>query len=109
MAGGKTDKSSKRKPSMEKGMHKNTVATGKGAPLASDGSGSNKAAKALSSTGIKAGAPVKKGMVQNDGHDSAIGKVRPTQDGGPRTGQTSGVDFNVRGKTTSKDWGWTVK
>lgn len=89
-----------------KGMKKNTVATGSGAPIASDGSGSNKSAKALDSKGIGKGQHVAKGMKVNDGHSSPIGKQRPTQNGGPRPGQTSGVDFNIHGSTSKKDWAW---
>lgn len=89
------------------GVKKNQVAKGKGAPLASDGSGRNKSA-ALNDKGIAKGQSVKKGMVKHDGHSSPIGKQRPTQDGGPRTGQKSGVDTNVHGRTTHKDWGWSV-
>ena len=86
-----------KKPAMAMGMKVNKVAYGKGAPFGSDGSGTNKPASALSNPGIKKGAPVKRGMVENSGKSSPIGNVRPTQDGGPRTGQTSGVDTKVTG------------
>jgi len=89
-----------------KGMKKNTVPYGKGEAYQSGPSGRNKPA-ALNDAGIKAGAPVKKGMVKNDGHSSPIGKQRPTQDGGPRSGQTSGVDFKIgTDKLNKADWAW---
>ena len=92
-----------------KGMKVNKVAYGSGAPYASDGSGSNKPAKALSNNDIGKGQHVRKGMHRNDGHSSPVGKSRPTQNGGPRSGQTSGVDFNISGRTTAKDWAITSK
>ncbi len=108
MAGGKTVPSQKRKPSHEKKPNLNKVATGKGVPVASDGSGSNKRA-ALDSPGIKKGKQPHVASKLNSGKDSPIGKTRPTQDGGPRTGHTKGVDWSISDKhPTAKDYGWSV-
>lgn len=95
MAGGKTIPSVKKKPPHQIGMKLNKVEYGKGEEYVSDGSGRNKAAKALESPGIKAGKQPHVKMVENSGMDSPIGKTRPTQDGGPRPGQKSGVDRDV--------------
>ena len=109
MAGGKTVPSQKRKPPHELGMKVNKVAYGAGEPYGADGSGRNKPAKALDSKGIKAGKQPHVKMVENSGMDSPVGRERPTQDGGPRKGQRSGVDFKISDKhPTKKDYGWSV-
>jgi hypothetical protein len=98
MAAGHAMKVPKTKPRMEKAHVLNEVARGSGRsdPFGRDGSGSNKAATALDSKGIKSGKqpPIK--MIVNSGHDSPVGKERPAQSGGPRTGQTSGIDRDVK-------------
>jgi hypothetical protein len=65
-----------------------TVPTGPGEKLGKDGSGTNKAAKALDAKGVGKD-ETKKKMVRNNASDSPVGQKRPTQDGGPRKGQGS--------------------
>ena len=117
MAGGKTVPSVKKTPSHKLGLKKQEVAKGgatvvgrqTGVPVASDGAGKNMRAKALDSAGIKAGKQPHVASKVNSGKDSPIGKVRPKLSGGPKPGQTKGVDFEIHDRhPTGKDYGWSV-
>ena len=105
MAGGKTVPSQKRKPSHEKKPTLNKVATGKGVPV----SKGNRKASALDSADIKSGKQPHVKSKLNSGEESPVGKVLPKDNGRPRAGQTSGVDWSISDKhPTTKDYGWTV-